>query len=85
MTMSKYTFRRHTAHTKTLAGWIYKLTDQFEILSPDGTLADWPLLDSEDEAAKDCREFNSLDNDEAASEALWQARMAGLRDLNVMG
>lgn len=56
--MSRYSYRFHTAHTKTLAGWIYKLTDQYEIIAPDGSLADWPLLDSEEEARRDCRQFN---------------------------
>lgn len=85
--MTKYTFERVDTATRVhrevleakAPGWGGIATDrpQFAIFEPNGTLADWPLVDSFEEAVKDCREFNSLDDGGAASECLWQARMMG--------
>jgi hypothetical protein len=76
--MARYTYRRHTEHSKTLCGWTFKATDQFEIVAPDGALVDWPLLDDEDEAKRQAAAFNcDLQDDTAINEARWQARMAG--------
>lgn len=76
--MTRYTYRRHTAHSKTLCGWIYKATDQFEIVAPDGSLVDWPLIGDEAEAQREAAAFNrDLRDDTAINEARWQARMAG--------
>lgn len=76
--MARYTYRRHTEDSKTLCGWTRKLTDQFEIVAPDGSLADWPLIDDEDDAKRQAAAFNrDLRDDTAINEARWQARMAG--------
>lgn len=76
--MARYTYRLHTEHSKTLCGWIYKATDQFEIVAPDGSLVDWPLVDDEYEAKRQTAVFNrNLQDDTAINEARWQARMAG--------
>lgn len=65
-----------------MAGYTYRPTRSggyFEVLRPDGEPADWPFLDTEEEARADVAEFNALDEDDggARSEAVWQARMAG--------
>jgi hypothetical protein len=83
----KYTFERVDTATRVrreeleaqAPGWggIDKNRPQFAIFAPDGRLADWPLINSFEEAVKDCREFNTMDDGSAASEALWQGRMGG--------
>lgn len=85
--MTKYTFERVDTATRIrreellrqAPGWGEIATDrpQFAIFEPSGKLADWPLVDSFQEAVKDCRKFNSMDDGGARNEALWQARMAG--------
>lgn len=89
--MKKYTFQRVDTATRvrreellTLApGWGSISTDkpQFAIFEPNGSLADWPLVNSFEEVIKDCREFNSMDDGVAAIENRWQARMAGDMDV----
>lgn len=90
--MAKYTFQRIDTATRVrreellarAPGWgaIDTTKPQFAIFDGD-QVADWPLLDSYQEAANDCAEFNASsrdDDDGARSEALWQARMAGDMD-----
>lgn len=85
--MPKFTFERLDTATRTrrlallaqAPGWGDISTDrpQFAIFAPDGKLADWPLIDTYEEAAATCRDFNEDDDGDARSEAIWQARMSG--------
>lgn len=85
--MAKYTFQRIDTATRVrreellsmAPGWGSIATDrpQFAIFDPSGKLADWPLIDSYEEAVKDCREFNAPDDGVGASETRWLARMSG--------
>lgn len=84
--MAKYTFERVDAATRVrreqlqrlAPGWGVIQIDrpQFALFNPDGTLADWPLIESFEEAVSTCREFNA-DDDEWRNEQRWQARMGG--------
>lgn len=89
--MTRYTFQRVDTATRVrreallakAPGWgqIDINRPQFAIFDGDD-LADWPLIDSYEEAVKDCREFNAncRNDDGARGEALWQYRMGGGMD-----
>jgi len=65
---------------KLAPGWGEIDTNRPQFAIFDGeALADWPLVNSFEEAVKVCREFNALCKDDggARSEALWRRRMAG--------
>jgi len=58
-------------------GWIITGSPQFAIVRDDGSLADWPLCDSEADAIADCEAFNRMNDDEWRNELQWCARFAG--------
>jgi len=73
--------RVHREHLlKEAVGWGTIPTDRPQFALFDGeSLADWPLMDTFEDAVKTCKSFNTPDDqdDAARSEAIWQARMAG--------
>jgi|SRR5580693_1234186 hypothetical protein len=86
--MAGYTYRRVDTAVRLVReelqakcpGWgtIDTNRPQFAIFAPNGRPADWPLIDTLSEAARDCAEFNRHDDDdEGINEARWQSRMAG--------
>lgn len=82
-----YTFERIDTATRVRREELLRLAPEFGtiatdrpqfVLFDDGKIADWPMMDSFEEATETCKLFNAPDDDQGArSEALWQARMAG--------